>query len=59
MIARINPDIKVIYMSGYVQSEISWKGTPGSIVAFLEKPIEMETLLATVQKVSQREPRRA
>ncbi|HLA90181.1 MAG TPA: diguanylate cyclase [Gemmatimonadaceae bacterium] len=54
-IAKISPDVRVIYMSGYVQSKISWEGTAGSVVAFLEKPIEMDTLLAAVDGVIRRE----
>jgi FixJ family two-component response regulator len=38
-------------MSGYVQSAIQWQGSPGSVVAFLEKPIELKALLAAVQRV--------
>jgi two-component system cell cycle sensor histidine kinase/response regulator CckA len=48
---KFSPEIKVIYMSGYVQSAIQWQGSPGSIVAFLEKPIELPTLLAAVEIV--------
>ena len=58
-IARISPDIKIIYMSGYVQSAIQWQGSPGSVVAFLEKPIERETLLAAVQRVIRTAPGRS
>ena len=47
----IDPDIRVIYMSGYVQSRISLPGTPGSVVAFLEKPFTREALLATFRQV--------
>jgi diguanylate cyclase (GGDEF)-like protein len=50
-IAQISPTVKVIYMSGYVQSEIKWSGTPGSVVAFLEKPIDMATQLTAVSSV--------
>jgi diguanylate cyclase (GGDEF)-like protein len=48
---KFSPDIKVIYMSGYVQSAIQWQGSPGAVVAFLEKPIELPTLLTAVQIV--------
>lgn len=51
-IAKISTDIRVIYMSGYVQSEISWVGTPGAVVSFLEKPITEETLLTAMREVS-------
>jgi two-component system cell cycle sensor histidine kinase/response regulator CckA len=57
-IAKFSPDVRIIYMSGYVQSAIQWKGSPGSVVSFLEKPIELETLLAEVQRVIRTEPGR-
>ncbi len=50
-IATISPDLKVIYMSGYVQSVIEWQGPPASVVTFLAKPIKLEVLLSTVQRV--------
>ena len=58
-IAKISPDVKIIYMSGYVQSAIEWQGSPGSVVAFLEKPIERGTLLAAVQRVIRTAPGRS
>jgi len=58
-IAKISPDVKIIYMSGYVQSAIEWQGSPGSVVAFLEKPIERGTLLAAVQRVIRTAPSRS
>lgn len=48
-IAKISPDLRVIYMSGYVQSVIDWQGPPASVVAFLGKPIALEVLLEAVQ----------
>ena len=48
-IAKISPDLRVIYMSGYVQSVIDWQGPPASVVAFLGKPIARETLREAVQ----------
>ena len=50
-IAKVSPEIRVIYMSGYVQSVIDWQGPPAAVVAFLEKPIKLDVLLATVQRV--------
>jgi diguanylate cyclase (GGDEF)-like protein len=50
-IATISSDLRVIYMSGYVQSVIEWQGTPVSVVTFLEKPIKLDVLLSTVQRV--------
>ena len=58
-IAKISPDVKIIYMSGYVQSVIQWQGSPGSVVEFLEKPIGLETLNAAVQRVLRTGPSRS
>ncbi|HEY5491255.1 MAG TPA: diguanylate cyclase [Gemmatimonadaceae bacterium] len=57
-IAKISSDLRVIYMSGYVQSVIEWQGTPVSVVTFLEKPIKLDVLLATVQRVLHAAPGR-
>lgn len=50
-IAKISSDLRVIYMSGYVQSVIDWQGPPASVVAFLGKPIARETLREAVRKM--------
>ena len=55
-IAKISADIKVIYMSGYVQSAIEWQGSPGLAVTFLAKPIQVKTLLDAVQRVIRSAP---
>jgi diguanylate cyclase (GGDEF)-like protein len=47
-ISQIAPSVKVIYMSGYVQSRISVNETSGSVVTFLEKPLNMDALLGAV-----------
>lgn len=57
-IAKISSDLRVIYMSGYVQSVIEWQGTPVSVVTFLEKPIKLDVLLSTVQRVLHAAPGR-
>lgn len=57
-IAAISPTLKVIYMSGYVQSVIEWPGPPGVVVSFLGKPIALEALLTEVQRVLHTEPPR-
>jgi diguanylate cyclase (GGDEF)-like protein len=49
---QIKPDIRVIYMSGFVQSRISMPGTPGAVVAFLEKPFTREVLLSSFRQVT-------
>ncbi len=57
-ISAISPELRVIYMSGYVQSVIEWQGPPAAVVAFLEKPITLDVLLATVQRVLHAPPGR-
>jgi diguanylate cyclase (GGDEF)-like protein len=53
-LATIKPDLRVIYMSGYLQRPVSWTGLPGATVGFLEKPIEMTDLLGTVRDLLDR-----
>ncbi len=55
-IAAISPELRIIYMSGYVQSVIDWQGPPASVVAFLGKPITLDALLSTVQRVLRTAP---
>ncbi|MDP1892014.1 MAG: diguanylate cyclase [Gemmatimonadaceae bacterium] len=50
-IMKLSRDVRVIYMSAFVQSEMSWNGTPGAHVAFLEKPITMEALSGALQQM--------
>ncbi|HWP35910.1 MAG TPA: diguanylate cyclase, partial [Gemmatimonadales bacterium] len=50
----LDPTIRVVYMSGYVQRPVSWAGFPGRIVAFLEKPAEIHDVLSTVRSVLDR-----
>jgi diguanylate cyclase (GGDEF)-like protein len=54
-IAAIEPQLRVIYMSGYVQSKIDWPRTPGAIVAFLAKPIAPEAILGAVEAIMAKE----
>ncbi len=56
LIAQVEPGVRVVYMSGYVNSPVSWAGLPGAVVAFLHKPIAMETLLKTIADVMARAP---
>jgi diguanylate cyclase (GGDEF)-like protein len=53
-ILKISAAVRVIYMSAYVQSEISWNGTPEAEVGFLEKPFGMDTLFATLSPIPAR-----
>ena len=55
-ISKIEPVLRVVYMSGFVNGPVSWTGLPGSVVEFLNKPIGMRTLLATIEEVRTREP---
>jgi PleD family two-component response regulator len=45
------PDLRVVYMSGYVQKGgVTWAGLPGAVVGFVPKPIEMQELLNAVKE---------
>ncbi|MBI4421344.1 MAG: diguanylate cyclase [Gemmatimonadetes bacterium] len=50
------PELPVVYMSGYLQREVSWTGLPGAGVGFVTKPIDPAKLLATVRLVLDRRP---
>ena len=50
-ISGLVPEVRVVYMSANMHGEVSSSGLPGSVVGFLEKPIELEHLLATVRQV--------
>jgi len=49
-ISRRYPDIKVILMTGHGSSEDSEIGRRLGAVAYLQKPVDLEDLLATVHK---------
>jgi diguanylate cyclase (GGDEF)-like protein len=49
-IAKVDPAVRVIYMSGYVHGENFWTGMPGSVVAVMEKPIVPDKMRETVAR---------
>ena len=48
-VSRLGADLPVLYMSGYVQGEVTWPGVPGAETAFLQKPVDVEELDRTVR----------
>ena len=38
----------VIYMSGQIQARVTWPGVSGNVSGFLQKPIEVEELAASI-----------
>jgi diguanylate cyclase (GGDEF)-like protein len=52
-IAKIDADVMVIFMSGYVQSAISSTTSMRSTALFLEKPITRELLLAAIRQATE------
>jgi diguanylate cyclase (GGDEF)-like protein len=50
-IVALNPDVRVVYISGYAQGEITWSGAPGAVVATLAKPFGSEEMTAALAKV--------
>jgi|GEM_PF-2036777 len=53
-IVQIDPDVRVTYMSGYVQGTVSWSGLPGASVAVLSKPFKSAELVSAVDDVTRR-----
>ena len=48
-LARRGHHVPVIYMSGHVQTQVTWPGLSGNVTGFLQKPIEMEELSASIK----------
>jgi diguanylate cyclase (GGDEF)-like protein len=55
-IATSQPGLRVVYLSGYLQKDVSWAGLPGAVAGFVSKPIEMQDLLAITRDVLDRVP---
>jgi PAS domain S-box-containing protein len=53
-IARIDPSVKAIFMSGYAGDVVLTKGVERQVVDFLQKPISVKALLAKVREVLDR-----
>jgi diguanylate cyclase (GGDEF)-like protein len=53
-IAQWDLKLRVIYLSGYLQKDVSWAGLPGAVAAFVAKPIEPQELLAITRGVLDR-----
>jgi DNA-binding NtrC family response regulator len=51
-INRRNPDVKVILMTGHGSAEDSEIGRRLGAVAYLQKPVDLEDLLATIEKAT-------
>ena len=51
-ISRRYPDVKVILMTGHGSTEDSEIGRRLGAVAYLQKPVELEDLLATIERAT-------
>ncbi len=49
-IQKINQDVKIILTSGY-QAEDKGVDASDSKISFLQKPVEMETMLVTIREL--------
>jgi diguanylate cyclase (GGDEF)-like protein len=53
---RLRPGLPVLFMSGYIQGEVTWPGVPGGATGFIQKPLtraDLEAKLAeTLARVS-------
>jgi CheY-like chemotaxis protein len=50
-VTRYQPNLKVLYMSGYNKEEITHHGVPNPGAAFLQKPFNFTTLIDKVRQV--------
>ena len=50
-LSEINPDLKVLYISGYPTAVISKHGVMDEEIQFIQKPIEIPDLLTSVRKI--------
>ncbi len=50
-LASARPDIKIIYMSGYTEGEISAIGGESNVAQILQKPFELDFLAAKIREV--------
>ena len=53
-IASVNAGLRVVYLSGYLQKDVSWAGLPGATTGFVAKPVEMQELLTITRSVLDR-----
>jgi CheY-like chemotaxis protein len=49
-----HPGLRVVYLSGYLQEDISWAGLPGAVTGFAAKPVTPQHLLAMARNVLDR-----
>ena len=49
-----HPGLRVVYLSGYLQQDVSWAGLPGAVTAFAAKPVDPQALLEIVRDVLDR-----
>lgn len=49
------PQLRVVYLSGYLQKDVAWAGLPGAVVGFVPKPVELKDFLTTVRDVLDRQ----
>jgi diguanylate cyclase (GGDEF)-like protein len=47
-------ELRVVYLSGYLQQDVAWAGLPGSVVGFVPKPVELKDFLVAVRDVLDR-----
>ncbi|HSH44802.1 MAG TPA: HD domain-containing phosphohydrolase, partial [Longimicrobiales bacterium] len=51
MLMETQPELRALYISGYSREEVRWSGVPGTVKAFLAKPILLDALTRATRKV--------
>ena len=50
MLMEIQPTVRALYISGYSKEEVRWSGVPGSVKAFLAKPLTIDALATAARR---------
>lgn len=56
MLLDMQPDLRVLYISGYSSEEVRWSGVPGRFRSFLPKPISLDVLAGAVTAILRAAP---
>ncbi len=50
-LSAARPGLKAVFMSGYTEESVKWRGSVGEGLLFLEKPIDMENLADCLRQI--------
>ncbi len=50
-VTDLNPDVKVLYISGYTDRSLAFRGRPEEDVRYLSKPFELQEFIAVIREI--------